>query len=705
MEEPRRIHLQVEGMHCTNCALGVEQALHSTGLTDASVNFASRLASFTVVKNEDVPKAISRIQELGYSVRESIHKRAPLLSVQTKCIIAVIFTAPLLLHMVYPLVGVDEPLVQFLLTVPVLIMGLLQFLRSAVASLRARVPNMESLVLLGSVSGFIYSVLAWAGYGSIEHLFFETTASIITFMLIGQVMEARAIESTASTIRALLDLRPTEARRIVTTGIDEQIETIDPRIIEEGDILIVNTGDRIPADGIIIEGEADVDESMATGESIPVHHIVDSSLLGGTIVISGSIKLKAISSGEKSFVSKVIQLTEDALSHRPSIQKLADRISAVFVPTVLTIGILTFIIWHFFAGIPIHTAFLRALAVLVISCPCAMGLATPTAMMVAVGRAAKLGILLKRSEALHSLSVADKVIFDKTGTLTTGQHTVEKLTVIHGEEKWIRATIRSIEARSSHPIARSIEAAFSSEPFVPLVSFSEQPGRGVVAQDKMGNTYEFGSKAILSGQMSGEDHSVYLLQNGELIAWLDLGEELRKEAGTVIQDLKSNNFAVMLMSGDTRERCEVVADRVGIDEVASETSPERKLETIIDESKSHAVIYVGDGINDAPALAASLVSVSLNRASDIALAQSDVILMNEDLSRLPLAIKLGKLTMKTVRQNLSWAFFYNIIAIPFAAFGLIHPMFAAIIMAVSDIVVVGNSILLRVVKIEGENVK
>ena len=458
------------------------------------------------------------------------------------------------------------------------------------------------------------------------------------------------------------------------------------------DILIVNSGDIIPTDGTIIWGDCSIDESMITGESLPVVKKTNSMVIGGTTLVSGSIKIKASKVGNNTILSQIIELVKNAQKDQPEIQKLGDKVSAIFVPIVIGISILTFFISHYVFDIAFIDAFLRSIAVLVISCPCAMGLATPTAIMVGIGRAAKNGILIKGGNTLEKMASIKNIAFDKTGTITSGNFKILNLNVIEGNEDEIKHIIYNIEKHSSHPIANSLVSElkdYSNE--LRIKNIDEKNGLGISAQ--INNDIYFIGKEIAENQKRKFD--VYIKKNNNIIATINLQDEIKDGTKEIINQLKKE-YNTTLVSGDRKEKCDEINRSLIFDNVFSNQSPEDKLKIIENLNKENNTLMVGDGINDAPALSKATLGLSLGHASQIAIQSSEIILLNkENLKQLPKALKISKHTLLTIKQNLFWAFSYNIIAIPIACLGYLNPMWAALFMAFSDIVVIGNSIRLK----------
>ena len=688
-----KIILQVEGMTCGNCAAGIKKHLESKGIAEVNVNFSTGEASFDF-SNEYTEKQVENIiKKLGYSVI-SVAKETSLSKVEKYFYFTLLFTPVLFSHMfVSDESFLQNPILQFFLCLPVYIIGMLYFGKSAWISLKSGIPNMDVLIFIGSSSAFFYSIYGWILFAGTEqahhYLFFETTATIITLVLLGNVLEKKSVKKTTTAISDLSAIQKVIAKK----EIDGKIIELSYEEIRINDILIINSGDKTPTDGIIISGSSYIDESMITGESMPVNKNEGDEVIGGTIVMEGSLKIKATKVGDDTLLSQIIELVKNAHNNKPNIQKLGDQVSAFFVPVVLIISIATFFIGHYLFHIGMQEAFLRAIAVLVISCPCAMGLATPTAVMVGIGRAAKNGILIKGGDTLEKIASIKNIVFDKTGTLTNGKFIVSEFIAIEGEKKEIQNIIYNIESHSSHPIAKSLCTAFEidSSP-LELSNINEQKGICISAEIN-NNKYTIGSSKIYS---SNEKYDLFVLKNDTLIATLNIGDELKINTATIISSLHKSNYTTTLLSGDKKEKCDNLAAQLKISTTYSEQLPEDKIVKIETLVKTNETAMVGDGINDAPALAKATIGISLGNATQIAIQSADVILLNnEDLNQLPKTMQIGKHTLRTIKQNLFWAFSYNLVAIPIAIMGLLNPMWAALFMAFSDIIVIGNSIRLR----------
>lgn len=688
--------LQIEGMTCTNCALGVQKFLEKKGLQDVHVSFTNHEATFA--PTEDIPLAeiVKGIEALGYKV---VLEDAPATGsrfdrLEWFFIATLPFSALLLSAMFISVRWLHDGWVQLLLVVPVMAIGWWHFGRSAWSSLKTGVPNMDVLIMIGISSAFGYSL-----YGTLmalghDFMFYETAATIVSLVLLGNIIEQRSVKQTTKALQQLSQLQPATAQRLVPMeGGQWAIETVAVAQLKIGDNLQVNEGDQVPIDGRIATGEAAIDESMITGESLPVHKSTDQMVIGGTLVQDGHFRMVVTATHKDTTLQQIIRLVKQTQDTKPPIQRLADRISAVFVPAVVCIALLTFLLSHFAFDLPTGQSLIQAVAVLVIACPCAMGLATPTAVMVGVGKAASRGILIKGGDTLEATAGARFVVFDKTGTLTTGAFDIQ-MDVLTGEaDKW-KAVISGLEQHSSHPIARALLQAWPDVAPATLTQVREIKGQGMEGLLTDGTSVAVGSARLLPTE-SPIVADLYLIADGELVATLLLKDEVKSNAADTIQWLKYRGFIPVLLSGDKESKCREVADAVGIEHVFAGQLPEEKLAVIGRYQQQGKTIMVGDGINDAPALAKADVGISLSNATQIAIDSSRIVLLHGDLSSLPEALQITQQTVQTIRQNLFWAFIYNVLAIPVAAIGLLSPMIAALSMAFSDVIVVGNSIRLK----------
>lgn len=702
--------LNIEGMDCSNCAVGITKTLQKKGMENVYVDFATGEARFLLANKSKLKSIIEDINKLGYKVIDSKtnEKKKKLSTVEKRFYFTLPFT--IILFFGHMLLGDDfvlnKPYIQLILCLPVFIIGVIHFGKSAWGSLIMRFPNMDVLIFIGSTAAFIYSIIGIYLFNNspeVHHyLFFETTATIITLVLLGNVFEHRSVKKTTNAIQDLANLQVNKAKIISLQFGKEVITEVEIKDIVIGSMLQVNTGDKIPVDGTIISGQALIDESMITGESIPVEKFNANNVIGGTILVNGNIRIRTEAIGKDTVLSKIIELVKKAQQNKPEIQKLGDRISAIFVPVVLSISIITFILSFFILNISATEAMLRSIAVLVVSCPCAMGLATPTAVMVGIGRAAKRGILIKGGNTLELFAKIKNIVFDKTGTLTSGNFKIKNINYIGGiSEEEVKELLFRLEQHSSHPIAKSIVSELkNSSSNKTFNTINEEKGLGISAVDNEKNTYRLGSYKIAETATKDNSHNIYLLKNEKLIATLDIEDDIKTNAAETIKQLKSQGIKSILLSGDSKQKCEEFAKKVNIDTVYSNQLPSEKLQIIDHLTTEQDTAMVGDGINDAPALAKATVGISLSNATEVAIQSAQIILLkHNDLSVLTETYLISKHTLITIKQNLFWAFFYNIVAIPAAAMGLLNPMMGALIMAFSDVIVIGNSIRLRTKKL------
>jgi Cu+-exporting ATPase len=697
------IELKVDGMDCASCAANITTFLERKGLQDVHVNFSTGEVRFA--KNGDelpLEDIKSGINKLGYKVLGDDKK--PFWSLDRKLVFAAVFTLPLLLSHFFMMAGIpflENPWVQFAICLPVYAIGFFHFGKTSLGALRNGTTHMDVLIFIGSTAAFVYSTIG-AVLQEANYIFFETSAMIITLVLLGNWLEKRAVQQTTTAIGDLARLQVEWAKKIMPSG---TVVSIEAEEILPGDWLQVNEGDKIPVDGTVLNGSGDVDESMLTGESLPLGKQKDNPVIGGSILLSGNLTIAATATTRDTVLSQMIELVKSAQRNKPDIQRLADRISAVFVPVVLGIAVLTFLLSAFVFGIPLQKAMLNSIAVLVISCPCAMGLATPTAVMVGVGRLAKMGILVKGAHTLEVFSNIKNFVFDKTGTLTTGNFRIKDIRYFVENKTEINSLLLKIERHSSHPIAHSLVKELESGgrfstngTLAKLSKIKEEKGRGVSAQDGEGNIYRIGTKSFAAPFSDDAQAPLFFAKNDTLLATIDIEDDLKADSAEVMDFLKKEGKTPILLSGDKKDKTAGVAQTLGI-EYFAEQLPADKL-AIIEKLENEApTAMVGDGINDAPALAKATIGVSLSTASQVAMNSAQVILLNGSISRLKDALKISDATLLTIKQNLFWAFAYNIVAIPVAALGYLNPMWGALFMALSDVVVIGNSIRLKTRKL------
>ena len=701
MSELKEATVLVEGMTCSSCAAGVSRALTKGGYSNVDVNYASGEVFLADAQDIDLKRVEQLVKKAGYEyVGTKKIEKAGLASIEKKFLFTLPFTIPLLLHMIPGMPDFfSNPIFQLVLSLPVMLLGMWHFGKSALGSLRNGVPNMDVLIFIGSTSAFAYSLagtLMYWGDPMAQHtfLFFETSATIVTLVLLGNVIEHRSVRQTTTAITELGKLQEGLADKVVQHDGHEHIQRVPFNQLKVDDLVMVKSGDSIPSDGILVKGELRIDESIVTGESLPVSKDVEDILIGGTLVSDGNGLVRITTIGKLTVLSSIITMVKKAQMEKPSIQRLADKVSGVFVPVVLGISALTFVIAHFAFDVSLQQSIMQAVAVLVISCPCAMGLATPTAVMVGLGRGAKAGILFKGAESIENLSKVKKVVFDKTGTLTSGDIKIGSFNVLSGTEEELNNVLFSIEQHSSHPIARAVvEELQPKAKKVEFASVEEIKGKGLLAKDTAGNEWKVGSFKMLETSMKPTDNDIYILKNGELAAEISLIDKVREDAKDLISYLNSKGIETIMLSGDRRRKCELVAQELGIKTIYAEQSPDEKLKLIEQFSDQMPTAMVGDGINDAPALTRATVGISLSNATQVAINAASVVVLDKGgIGKIKEAFQLGHHTVLTIKQNLFWAFLYNTLAIPVAAIGLLNPMVAAFSMAFSDVVVIGNSV-------------
>ncbi len=702
------VQWKVEGMTCANCALAINKYLQKSGAKDIAVNPMDGDVSFKLTETATEEGLAEGVASLGYRVTESAGvestEKRPFLSTNLQRFWACLpFTAVLMLHMIpgLHLHWLMNPWVQLALTLPPFIIGMHHFGRSAIKSIRNGIPNMSVLIAIGAAAAFIYSLTGTLLNLGEDYLFYETAATIITLVFLGEYLEDASVKSTQRSLKALVKSQKVMANMIAfDENHQEVILPVENTALKTGDLILIRTGEQVPADCKILWGDAQVNEALLTGESLPLSKTKKDQLIGGSIVEEGTVKAQVTAVGNDTVLSNILTLVKQAQGQKPPVQQMADRISAVFVPAVLGIALLTLIInWIYLADF--GDALLRSIAVLVIACPCAMGLATPAAIAVGLGRAARNGILFRNAKSLELFKNIKQVVFDKTGTLTTGKFSIEQfqLTAPDITEEAFKNIVYSLEKYATHPLAKSIAQQWKSGTEIRWKKIEEIKGKGVIAIDMEGKAFYAGSYAGAAHLTNDSSHAVYVLKNDILLGWIDLQDEVRPEAKSVIDYLKKKGIKTILLSGDRYAKCKPLADSLGIDEIIAEQTPEQKLEKITALTQIQPTVMVGDGINDAPALAKATIGISMSEASQLAVQSAQVVLMNSGLKKLPTALGLGRHTYLTIKQNLFWAFIYNIVAIPVAALGFLTPTFGALIMGLSDVVLAANSARLFVKKV------
>jgi Cu+-exporting ATPase len=701
-----KVQWKVEGMDCSNCALTIHKYLEKEGMKNVKVNFANGDVLFDTNGSLTKEAIAKGINDLGYEVismkTAAKAKKIFLATHLQRFLFCLPFTVLLMLHMI-PGIHFDwlmNPWINLALCFPVYFIGMKYFGKSAWKSIRNGIPNMNVLITLGATAAFVYSLAAsLTGLGE-SYLFYETAATIITLIFLGNYLEHASIQSTQRALNKLVRSQKVMANVIAFD--DEHTEHIFPienTQLRTGDLLLIKSGEQVPSDCKILWGNATVNESIITGESIPVPKQIKDQLIGGSVLNDGTVKAQVTAAGNDTILSGIINLVKQAQGEKSPVQQLADKISATFVPVVLVIAAITLAANWIILG-NFTPSVMRAIAVLVIACPCAMGLATPAAIAVGLGRGTRNGILFRNATSLELFKNIKQAVFDKTGTLTTGNFQISGFHFENSNEDEFKKIVFSLEKYASHPIARSIVKEWKTKDEIRWKKVEEIKGVGIKAEDKEGNMYTAGSYKMAGSLAESETHNVYVTKNETLIGWIDIKDELRPESKTVINYLHSKGIKTILLTGDRYQKSKKLADELGMDEVKAEQTPQQKMETIEALTASAPTIMIGDGINDAPALAKATIGISISDASQLAMQTAQVVLMSHGLTKLPTALGLGKQTFNTIKQNLFWAFFYNIIAIPIAAFGLLTPSFAALAMGFSDVVLAINSVRLFTKKVE-----
>lgn len=704
-----KITWKVDGMTCSNCALTISKYLQKEGLSHVKVNPISGEVAFETNGANNKDKIQRGIEKLGYVVKpdsstSSRPKKRFFKNHRQRFLFCLVFTLPLMLHMLEKWIHLHwlmNPWVQLALCVPVYIVGMDFFGRSALKSLRNGMPNMNVLIAIGATAAFVYSLAGTVLNLGEAYLFYETAAAIITLVFLGNYLEDTSIQYTQKALNSLAKSQKVIANMIAfDENHQELIFPLENTQLKPGDLILIKSGEQVPADCKILWGEGSVNEAIITGESLPLEKKGKDNLIGGSILVDGTVKAQVTAEAKDSVLSNIINLVKQAQGEKPPVQQMADRISAIFVPVVLVIAGITFIA-NFIYLQDFTPSLMRSIAVLVIACPCAMGLATPAAIAVGLGRAARSGILFRNAKSLELFKDIRQVVFDKTGTLTNGQFEIAEYSILRDDvtDAEFRRLVFSLEKYSNHPIARAISQAWKVKNEIRWQKVDEVKGSGMRAVDKEGNSYSIGSNKMAEKLTDDMRHNLYIVKNNQLVGWIDVRDELRPEAKPVISYLAKKNIRTILLSGDRYEKCRMIADSLGIDKIIAEQTPEQKLKVIEDLTAKAPTVMVGDGINDAPALAKATIGISMNDASQIAMQTADVVLMNYGLKNLPASLGLGRHTYITIRQNLFWAFIYNIVAIPVAAFGLLTPAFGALVMGLSDVVLGVNSARLFVKKV------
>ncbi len=716
-----RLELNLKGMTCASCAGRIERALaKQPGVLSVSVNLASERAQVQIVRGLDPQTLLSAVQQAGYSASLVDAERPAQAGAERQLQgerwalgLAMLLTLPLVVPMLAEPFGLHWMLpawLQFALATPVQFVFGARFYRAAWSALRARAGNMDQLVAIGTSAAYGLSLYQWAisPPGSMPHLYFEASAVIITLILLGKYLESRAKRQTSSAIRALQALRPERALRL-QDGVEQWVALGE---LQLGDAIVVKPGERFPVDGRVTQGQSHADEALISGESLPQPKQPGDSVTAGAINGEGRLLVETTALGAETVLARIIRLVEDAQAAKAPIQKLVDKVSQIFVPSVLLIALATLLVW-LLLGAGIETALLNAVAVLVIACPCALGLATPTAIMAGTGVAARHGILIKDAEALEIAHSVTLVAFDKTGTLTSGAPRIAHMTALDGDSAALLQLAGALQRGSEHSLAKAVLDACTQQQ-LELAEVSESKalaGRGIAG--RIGERQlALGNKRLLDEQQLHHDALAADAQaweaEGRTLSWLlelapqprvlglfAFGDTLKEGAGEAIAALNAQGIASHLISGDNQGSVQAVAQTLGITAAHAEVLPADKAAIIAELKKDAVVAMVGDGINDAPALAAADVGIAMGSGTDVAMHAAGITLMRGDPRLVADALDISRRTYNKIRQNLFWAFAYNLVGIPLAAAGLLNPMLAGAAMALSSVSVVSNALLLK----------
>lgn len=728
------IELDIEGMDCPSCAMKIERRLNKlSGIQNAKVDLGSETASFVIsTGGPDLNFIKKEIDKLGYKAieqeNEEDDQKAEIEKLKARSLFRKKIYTSISLSIIIVLLGMKEHL-EFLnfisqdianwislpLSAIVVFWCGLKFMKGFIADIRARSAGMDSLIAIGTLSAFIYSIiiLIFPSVSGEHHhtVYFESAAMIITFILLGNYLEFNLKNKTHYAIKSLTEL---QAKNAVVIRNDTEYE-IPIKKVKIGDIVIVKPGERIPVDGIITEGGSSIDETMMTGESLPVERKTGENVLGGTLNLNSYLKIRTGKAVNDSLLSKIILMVKDAQKAKPKIQRIADKVSAVFVPVVIVIAIVTFFVWFSFLHETLSYSLLKAVAVLIIACPCALGLATPIAIVLGVGKAAENKILFNNAEAIENVNKIDTILFDKTGTLTYAKFDVKKVLPYNGYSgEEILRIAASIENFSEHPIAKAIVLNYkkNSNSLYDVNDFKITSGIGVTGTVN-GKAYKIGGanlneKENLTGLIKAASKNIFIFEDDKLIGEIELSDRVKDNAKDILSRLKTDNYKIAMITGDSEATAAEIAGELGITDYKAQVLPDKKQEYVKElQSKGAKVAMVGDGINDAPALSASDLGIAIGTGQDIAIQSADVILVKGDLENILALFKISRKTIAVIKQNIFWAFFYNAAAIPVAAgvfvgIGLtVTPVMASMLMALSDVVtVLLNSMRLKYLKIK-----
>lgn len=741
----KKLSLPVEGMTCASCVARVEKSISKLeGVSNVSVNFATEKASFEFdPQKTSISDVAASVEDAGYKLIIEKSKMPEAAGTSTGVgtfkepkdefyeklkkdfLVALVFTIPVFIismsmefswfHKLVPLSMDSINKILLILTTPVVFISGSRFYSIFYRNLKHFSADMNSLVAIGTGAAYGYSLIStlFPEWLSSSHVYFDSTAVIITLILLGRLLEHRAKKKTGGAIKKLLELKPKTAL-VKKDGAEVETKIED---LGMGDVVIVRPGEKIPADGIVTTGRSAVDEAMLTGESIPVEKTIGSKIIGGSLNKNGYMEFRITALGDNSVLGRIIRMVEEAQGSKAPIQNLADKVAAIFVPVVVGVAALTFVLWLVLGREnAFNSALINFVAILIIACPCALGLATPTAIVVGTGLGASKGILIKNGESLELAHKINAVVFDKTGTITEGEPQVSDVIPFGIDSMELIEIAASVENKSEHPLAAAIVGRAKNEniQLTEIDSFDSIPGKGIIAQVNGAKVIGGNIKIMTENGIDLEPYesqisdlnksgktTVYFAIDGKLKGIIGIEDPVRETSAEAIRLLKEMNIEAVMISGDNKKTASAIAERVGINKFVAEALPEDKAREISKLQKEGKVVaMVGDGVNDAPALALSDVGIAIGAGTDAAIEASQITLVKGDLMGVVNSIKLSRQTIKTIKQNLFWAFIYNTLGIPLAAFGLLNPMFAALAMSFSSVSVVTNSLRLKNFKLQ-----
>ncbi len=730
MAAENEINLSITGMHCAACVARIENTVKKLdGVDSVKVNLLTEKANVAVAEGgptqEDIIQAITNIgfgvaelQDTGIPTIDTEAKQkhdAELKSLMTKVIIAACMAVPMMINMAFHRMGYGAIPVwgEFLMATVAQFGPGLVFYKNAWAAVRSGALTMDVLVVMGTTVAYLFSTYNMIFRPDLGHvgIYFETSAWLVTFILLGRYLEARAKGRTSEAIEKLIGLQAHTAH-VLRDGafVDVPLDQV-----EHDDVLEVRSGEKVPVDGTVLSGASTVDESMLTGESMPVEKSVDSPVVGSTLNLTGTFTMKAEKIGGETVLAQIVKVVEQAQTSKAPVQRIADRVSAVFVPAIIAIAALVFVVWYFVMSSDIETALMNATAVLVIACPCALGLATPTSIMVGSGLSAEHGILFKDAASLEETGKVNAIIFDKTGTLTAGTLAVELAKPVNASEVDLLNYVASLESKTSHPIGKAL-VRYATEfngVISEVVNYEEVPGHGLqgnvngalvqIGHSRWMTELGYDMAALMDEIQASEAQGMavsVVAADGNIAGILGVADVVRQESIDVIKQLKDLGVEVWMLTGDNKRTAAHIGKLVGINHIMAEVLPQDKANKVAElKAQGKMVAMVGDGINDAPALATADVGIAIGSGTDIAMESADVVLMNASLSTLVSAFKASRKTMKNIKENLFWALIFNTLGIPLAGVGMLTPMIAGTAMAFSSFTVVSNSLRLKRAKI------